>query len=85
MDYTVQEESRLTAEELGVHGLWGLEEGVGQEGPVVGIHLMAVLVYFRTAGQIGPKGGQRHELHQLYIRDVAEAAVVGVSTADLER
>lgn len=76
---------RLTTEVLGVHGLRRLEEGVGEEGLVVGVHLLAVEVGLGAAGQVRAEGGQRDELHQLHVGDVPKAAVVGVSTAHLQR
>ena len=75
----------LTTEVLRVQRLGGLQEGVGQEGLVVGVHLLAVLVHIRAAGQVGTEGGQRYELHQLHIWDVAKTAVIGVGSAHLGR
>lgn len=74
---------RRTAEVLRVHGLGGLEEGIGQQRSVVDVHFWAAEVNVRTAGQVGTKGSQGDELHQLHIRDVAKAAVVRVCTANL--
>lgn len=77
-------EGCLTTEVLGVQRLGGLEERVGQEGLVVGVHLLAVLIHLGAAGQVRPEGGQRYELHQLHVWDVAKTAVVGVCSAHLE-
>lgn len=73
----------LTAVVLGVERLAGLEEGVGEEGLVVGIHLLAAGVQLGAGGQVRAERGQRDELHQLHVGNVAETAVVRVRPAHL--
>ena len=73
----------LTAVVLGIHGLAGLEEGVHEEGLVVGIHLLEAQVQLGAGGQVRAEGRQGDELHQLHVGDVAETAVIRVCTAHL--
>lgn len=74
----------LTAVVVRVDGLVRTKKRVGEEGAMVRIHFLLNLHWVRTQGQVRAKGCHRDELHQLHVWDVAEAAVIGVSSAHLD-
>jgi hypothetical protein len=75
----------LTTVVLRVQGFPTAQEGVEQERPVVHSQTQVAWLGLRTSGQVGAKRCHGDELHQLHVRHVTKATIIGVNASHLER